>query len=173
MTTKNIEKKNKKPPKGKSKTQQKTPPKKITLKDLDDPTLSELEPIVLDVGKRYKVAEYIEFVKWTALPTPERKPKTAQLFAEKHKMNNAVLSRWKNTREFWEDVSRIRKATMHDDFAEVVQALKRNIIKTGKGQDVKVFAQIAEILKEDGNGSLTLSPALEDALSKLAKRLPN
>lgn len=173
MATKKPTKKNKKAEKGKSKTTQNKPPKKVTVKDLDDPALSELEGVVLDVGRRYKVVEYIEFVKWTAIPSPERKPKTAQLFAEKYKMNNAVLSRWKNTREFWEDVSRVRKAIMHDDFPEILQALKRNIVKTGKGVDVKVYAQIAEILKEDGNGVLTLSPQLEDALAKLGKRLPD
>lgn len=171
-TTKEV-KKNKKPPKGKVTTGNKKPPIKVTVKDLDDTKLSELEPVVLDAGKRYKVVEYIEFVKWTALPTTERNPKTAEKFAEKYKMNRLVLSRWKNTREFWEDVSRIRKHYMHDDFADILKALKNNIVKTGKGVDVKVYAQLADIMKEDGNGVLTLSPALEDALGKISKRLPD
>lgn len=146
---------------------------KFTVKDLDNPKLSDLEPVVLDAGRRYKVLEYIEFVKWTALPTFERNPETQGKFAKKYDMNEKQLSRWKNSNEFWEDVSRIRKAYMQDDFGDIIKALKKNIIKNGKGQDVKVYGQLAGVLKEDGDGTLALSPTLEGAIAKISKRLPD
>lgn len=147
--------------------------KKVVLADLEDKKLSELEPVVLDAGRRYKVVEYIEFVKWTALPTSERDPKNQGGFSKRYKVNQKTLSQWKASPEFWDDVSRIRKAYMQNDFAEIIKALTKNIIKNGKGQDVKVYAQIAGVMREDGDGVLALSPALENAISKIGKRLPD
>lgn len=170
MAKKN-EKKNKKP---KAETGQKNGGmKKVTVADLNDKNLSELEPIVLDAGRRYKVIEYIEFVKWTALPTFEREPETQRDFAKHYKMDETILSRWKKSPEFWDDVSRVRRAYMNDDFGDIIKALKKNIIENGRGQDVKVYAQLAGVMKEDGDGTLSLSPTLEGAIGKIGKILPD
>ncbi len=132
---------------------------------------SKTETVVLDAGKRYKVTEYIEFVKWIALPTFEREPDTQGEFAKKYKVAEAVLSRWKLDPSFWEDVSRIRKSTRRDNFEDVVKGLYKACIKHGRGQDIKVYAQLAGELKEDNE--FTLSPALEGAIAKIGKRLPD
>lgn len=174
MAKKKQPKKNNDPNIGKVSTSLKTAkPKVITAKDLDDETLSELEPVVLDAGRRYKVAEYIAFVQWTALPSYEREPETMEAFAEKYKLNRRQLHRWKQSAEFWEDVSRVRRATMKDEFTDIIKALKKNIILNGRGQDVKVYAQLIGELKEDGDGTLALSPALEEAVKKVGKVLPD
>ena len=168
-TTKEL-KKNKKPKNVPNTTKHKLPI--VKAKELDDIGVSEIEPVVIDAGKRYRVVEYIEFVKWTALPGMERNPKTAEQFAKKYKMERTVLSKWKNSPEFWDDVSRVRKGYMQDDFADVIKALKSNVVKNGKGQDVKVYAQLAGIMHEDSDGIVKLSPTLEKAIEKLNKRLP-
>lgn len=177
MAKKKETKKNRGPTKAKVqsslKNSTKETTKKITVKDLDDETLSELEPVILDVGRRYKVAEYIAFVQWTSLPTFEREPETQGLFAKKHGVHEVVLSRWKNSPEFWEDVSRIRRAYMQDDFGDIIKALKKNIIQNGRGQDVKVYGQLAGVLKEDGDGTLKLNPTLENAIKKIGGILPD
>ena len=176
MASKKQTKKNKAPKKEKvtrgHNLEVKENSKKVTLKDLDN-ELSELEPVVLDAGKRYKVLEYIEFVKWSALPSYNREPSTAEKFADKYKMNRKQLTRWKQSPEFWEDVSRVRRAYMKDDFPEIIAALKLNIIKNGRGQDVKVYAQLAGEMKEDGDGILNLSPDLEAAIAKIGRHLPD
>lgn len=174
MAKKKQPKKNNDPNKEKVKTGQKNgSERKVTVADLDDKTLSELEPVVLDAGRRYKVAEYIAFVQWTALPSYEREPETQGLFSKKYGVAEAVLSRWKQSAEFWEDVSRVRRATMKDEFTDIIKALKKNIILNGRGQDVKVYAQLIGELKEDGDGTLALSPALEEAVKKVGKVLPD
>lgn len=173
MAKKKPLKKNKEPTKAKFQSVSKNDTKKITVKDLDDTTLSELEPVVLDAGRRYKVVEYIEFVRWTSLPTFEREPETQGLFAKKYGISEQMLSRWKNSPEFWEDVSRVRRAYMQDDFGDIIKALKKNIIENGRGQDVKVYGQLAGIMKEDGDGTLALSPALEGAIKKIGQVLPD
>lgn len=170
-------KKNRGPTKAKfqsvSKNSTKEPTKKITVKDLDDTNLSELEPVVLDAGRRYKVAEYIAFVQWTSLPTFERQPETQGEFSKQWKVSEQMLSRWKNTQEFWDDVSRVRRAYMQDDFGDIIKALKKNIIQNGRGQDVKVYGQLAGVLKEDGDGTLKLNPTLENAIKKIGNVLPD
>lgn len=172
MASKKLPKKNKDAKKGKVQTSSNNSSKKITVKDLNDDTLSELEPVVLDAGRRYKVAEYIAFVQWTALPTFEREPETQGGFSKQYGVAEQVLSRWKQSAEFWEDVSRVRRATMKDEFTDILKALKKNIIQNGRGQDVKVYAQLIGELKEDGDGTLALSPALEGAIAKIGKVLP-
>lgn len=176
MASKKQTKKNKVTSKAKvttgHKLEQKESTKKVTVKDLDN-ELSEIEPVVLDAGKRYKVLEYIEFVKWSALPSFNREPETAEKFAIKFKMNRKQLTRWKQSPEFWEDVSRVRRAYMKDDFADIISALKVNILKTGRGQDVKVYAQLAGEMKEDGDNIISLSPDLEAAIAKIGKHLPD
>lgn len=160
--------KKKTPKKAKIKTGQEMDVVKKTRK----PRKSKTETVVIDAGKRYKVTEYIEFVKWIALPTFERDPETQTEFAKKYKTTQEVLSRWKNDPSFWEDVSRVRKSMRRDNFEDVVKGLYKACIKHGRGQDVKVYAQLAGELKEDGDGLLELSPALEEAIGKVNKRLP-
>jgi len=137
------------------------------------PRKSTKETIVLDAGKRYKVTEYIEFIKWIALPTFERDPETQAEFAKKYKVAEQVLSRWKQDDSFWEDVSRVRKSTRRDNFEDVVRGLYKSCIKNGRGQDVKVYAQLSGELKEDGDGMISLNPTLEAAIAKINKHLPN
>lgn len=132
---------------------------------------TKTEPVVIDPGRRYKTLEYIEFVKWSSLPSSERDPKTQGEFATKFKMTGDTLSEWKQDDNFWVDVSRVRKAYMKDDFAAVVRGLRERCIKEGRGQDVKVYAQLAGEMKEDNE--FGLSPALEAALVKIHKRLPD
>lgn len=173
MASKKLPKKNKDTKKANVKSSHKNDtPKKVVLADLDDTSLSELEPVVLDAGRRYKVAEYIAFVQWTALPTFEREPETQGEFSEKYGVSGKQISRWKQSAEFWEDVSRVRRATMKDEFTDILKALKKNIIQNGRGQDVKVYAQLIGELKEDGDGTLALSPDLEGAIAKIGKVLP-
>lgn len=132
---------------------------------------SKTETIILDVGKRYKVTEYIEFIKWIALPTFERDPETQGEFAKKWKVAEQVLSRWKHDDSFWTDVSRVRKSARRDNFEDVVRGLYKACIKHGRGQDIKVYAQLSGELGEDGE--IHLSPALEGAIAKINKSLPN
>lgn len=161
-------------------TKKKTKPNKVkTSQKMDEvkktkkPPNSKTETVVLDAGKRYKVTEYIEFVKWIALPTFEREPETQGQFAKKYNVAEAVLSRWKNDDTFWSDVSRIRKSIRRDNFEDVVKGLYKSCIKHGRGQDVKVYAQLAGELKEDGEATISLSPLLEGAIAKINKHLPD
>ena len=62
---------------------------------------------------------------------------------------------------------------MKDEFTDIIKALKKNIILNGRGQDVKVYAQLIGELKEDGDGTLALIPALEEAVKKVGKVLPD
>lgn len=137
------------------------------------PRKSTTEKVILDAGKRYKVTEYIEFIKWIALPTFERDPETQTAFALKYKTSQQVLSEWKADEGFWEDVSRVRKSARRDNFEDVVKGLYKACIKHGRGQDIKVYAQLSGELKEDGDGMISLNPTLEAAIAKINKHLPS
>ncbi len=116
--------------------------------------------------------EYLAFVEWFSLPTMLRDPATQKEFAKQHSVNEDTITDWKKRDGFYEQVSKERRRYFADRTGDVIHALYVHFLKKGGAAEAKLFLQYVNELKEDGDGTLQLSPELSKALEKVHKILP-
>src|SRR3990167_10453227 len=130
-----------------------------------------------DYTRVYKYAEYWDFVKWIATPTPLRKPANQREFAKVHSMHETTLSKWRRMPEFRRDVINAVAEMMHDDLSDVMYSLKNRIFKDGSAAEVKLFLEwatkwIPEV-RITGDGSGSLSDEAKRLVTEYEEKLKN
>lgn len=88
-----------------------------------------------------KQAEYARFVQWCATPDGLKNPKTQGELAKELNMNDASLSDWKNTDQFWPDVENAIKQWMKDRTQNVIGKLYSQALQEGKEGAIKLYLQ--------------------------------
>lgn len=105
------------------------------------PIHSDYLPAIPDVRR---VPEFIEFVRWNALPTWHRKLKTQKEFAKRIGVSQDTLTDWKKHPEFWPLVWHFLCEWMKEQTSDIIGGLHEKIT-SGKGSasDVKLFLNLA------------------------------
>jgi len=115
---------------------------------------------------------YEDFVRFTALPRGIRQKeygfeddqswrfKAKEKFSRKCDVSQTTIARWKNHKEFWNDV-RVKMHEWAKDFTpSVIGSLMRTAVREGKAAEVKLWMQIFEDFTE--KESMTASVKLEN-----------
>ena len=107
-----------------------------------NPIHSDSLPVPKDIRR---IPEFVEFARWFALPSQERKPKTQKEFAEAIGVSQDTLTDWKKRPEFWQLTSIYLREWMRERTPDVIGGLF-NKITDGKGSagDVKFFLGLSE-----------------------------
>lgn len=92
-------------------------------------------------------------------------------FGRKFKIAACTMSRWKNVDEFWNLVTRLRRRVFAEKLGDAVNALFKKAARTGDAAEVKLAAQLAGELKDDGI-DLKVPAEVSDAIKKIAQILP-
>lgn len=111
------------------------------MNDLSTPNYSKKEA---DLSGLKHPSEYLEFIHWIATPDEFREPKTQRELAEKFGVGEDVLSDWKKRDGFWEEVKRKIRSWGQDKMPDILDALYREITKTGRAAEVKLWLQYVE-----------------------------
>lgn len=113
-----------------------------TKNKITTPIQSNYLPAILDVKR---ISEFIEFVRWNALPTWYRESKTQKEFAERVGVSPDTLTDWKKHSEFWPLVWQFLREWMQEQTSDVIGGLYEKIV-SGKGSasDVQLFFHLAK-----------------------------
>jgi len=120
----------------------------------------------------YKEEEFLAFIDWIGLPSPERVPKNQRELAFHLGVEESTLSNWKKTNGFWEEVRKKRIEWAKDKTSNVLLGLYRRALKEGGASEVKLFLQYAgefnekTILELEGKVEKELSPEDRALLEK-------
>ena len=106
-----------------------------------NPIQTNFPPVIEGVQK---VADFLEFTMWNALPTYKREPKTQKDFAKKIGVGEDTLSIWKNNPKFWDIVWQFIVLRAKDEVADVMDAFleKAKSAKT-TSRDLEMVLRIA------------------------------
>ena len=106
------------------------------------PIQSDYLPAIPNIKR---VPEFIEFVRWNALPTWYREPKTQKEFAKRVGVSPDTLTDWKRHPEFWPLVWQFLREWMQEQTPDVIGGLYEKIV-SGKGSasDVQLFFRLAK-----------------------------
>ena len=99
-----------------------------------------------------KVGEYLDFVRFIALPMFARRDifgfEIEGDFASKNDLCQDSLTDWKKREDFWDRVGGERKKWAKGKVSEVLAGLYRTAIQDGKAPEVKLFLQYANEFEE-------------------------
>ena len=118
-----------------------------------------------------KPIEYLEFVKFIAVPQVMRELKTQGDFSKKFEVSETTLSEWKARDGFWDDVAKQRRLFFKDKTSNVVASIYRAALESSPA-DRKLWLQYIEEwsekqeLEHKGEGLASLS----EAIKKLAEK---
>jgi len=126
---------------------------------------SEKKKVERDLRKPF---EYVQFVKWTALPSVLRKPQTQRDLSKEFRVDEDTLTNWKKREKFWDEVRDEMRKYFQDKTSNVVQALYQTILSQGKGtaQGAKLWLEYINqwIPKQENiNRDKTLEDLIDDA----------
>lgn len=106
------------------------------------PIRSDTLPVPTDVRR---VAEFIQFVQWFALPSAERKPKTQKEFAALVGVAEDTLTDWKKRPEFRALVGYLLREWMWERTPDVIDGLYEKIRSDKCGaSDVRLFLNLRD-----------------------------
>lgn len=100
----------------------------------------------------YRKAEYLEFVRFTALPRVYRDQdfgfNTDEAFTKHRKLSSATIYEWKKSESFWSEVAKTKDRWGRSHTPDVLFALLRTILKEGRAAEVKLWLQFFENFSE-------------------------
>lgn len=91
-------------------------------------------------------------------------------FAAKFGLANSTLSRWKDEDEFWQLVTRLRRRVFAEKLGDAIFALFKKAERTGDAAEVKLLAQLAGELKDEGI-DLKVPAEVSEAIKKISEIL--
>lgn len=92
-----------------------------------------------------KPLEYQQFIRWTAMPSILREPKTQQDLSKEFNIAQKTLSLWKKRENFWSDVRKEMKTYFKDKTPNVLQATYQKLLKgDASGGELKVWLQYVD-----------------------------
>jgi hypothetical protein len=120
--------------------------KKITKK------IKKTKPIGLNNKGQAKVAERLEFIRFTALPRVFREKEWGFNldvdFAKKFNVRPETLCAWKKDPEFWESIRDTLKLWGKDRIPDVLAGMYKKAISEGNATEVKLWLQYFDDWKE-------------------------
>lgn len=121
--------------------------KKKTIKKSKVP--NQKKPRIVGVSK---IAERLEFIKFTALPRVFREKEwgfnSDGEFAKKFKLNSCTLCEWKKDPEFWEAIRDTLKLWGKDRIPDVIAGMYKKAVSEGNATEVKLWLQYFDDWKE-------------------------
>ncbi len=108
--------------------------------------MQQLQPINANKPLPQKSNLYLEFVLWSAMPTPERIKlgiETQKAFAEFNHVEESTLSRWKARADYQDRVRKILKMWAFDKTPDVVMGIYRAALK-GNSDSQRIWLQYFE-----------------------------
>jgi len=125
-------------------------------------------------GGTKKIAEKLDFIIWCGLSTKEKKElQTQNDFAKEFGVNIATLSKWKNTKGFWEAVAKHRNNRWKERVGDALESMfEKRIEKKGSETAVKIFLQaigeFTEVTKDVSEDPMTpeKQKQIADAVTK-------
>ena len=105
------------------------------------PIQSDSLPVPKDIKR---IHEFVEFARWSAIPSGQREPDTQKELAEVIGVSEDTLTDWKKRPEFWTLVGLFLREWMREKTPDVIDGLFSKITdgKGGAG-DVKFFLALA------------------------------
>lgn len=105
------------------------------------PVYSDIPAIPGDIRR---IAEFVEFARWFALPSWEREPKTQKEFAETIGVSEDTLTDWKKREEFLRLVFKMLRELMMQRAPDIAGGIY-NKIASGKGSvnDIRAYFSLA------------------------------
>lgn len=91
-----------------------------------------------------KEAEYLQFIKWVALPEPLREPRTQKELAVVLRVDESSLSDWKKRDGFWDEVKKELRTWSKEKTPNVIMGLYRKAVRDGTAQEAKLWLQYIE-----------------------------
>lgn len=113
------------------------------------------------VKSAYRIAEYNEFVRFTAFPkflrVKEFGIKTDAEFGKKYHLSKDTVTDWKRSDEFWDSVTATWKRWGKDRTPDVILGIYRKASMTGDAGAAKLWMEVIEDFKERGEVEHSLS----------------
>jgi len=96
-----------------------------------------------DIRKKPKnwSANQKKFMLWLALPSDQRLPLTQGMLARELSLDDGTLSEWKRLSGFWDAVNALVEEHLADDFAPIIESLKREARK-GSIQHIRIYLEM-------------------------------
>ncbi|MFA6228302.1 MAG: hypothetical protein WC668_03925 [Patescibacteria group bacterium] len=101
------------------------------------------------IDRVQKVAEFIEFVNWSATPSRFRQPKNQKDLAAEIGVSIDSLTDWKKHPSFWPLMQIALRKWCQDQIPDIVGGLYSNACGKGKAGDVKMFLQLAGLIENN------------------------
>ncbi len=103
---------------------------------------TDLPKIIPNVNR---VADFLQFAQWMAIPQVSRKQKTQKDFANEIDVDEDTLTNWKRNPNFYPIVQQFTDEWMKERRSDVIDALYQNACREGKAKDVLTFLKLSGI----------------------------
>lgn len=131
------------------------------------------EPV--EIRELRKPTTYLLFIDWLAQPEGLRQPASQKAFADKYKVDEDTLTRWKQRPNFWTLHENRVRAQWREKTGLAVNALFANLLRKGSAKEFMAFVQYInlfnpKIVVENPDDFKEYDPA---QLEEMAKAMRN